>query len=131
MQIGELARRTGFSRDTIRYYENLGLLADTDTRRRANNYKDYGPHALARLQRIRSLKAHGFSLNEIRELAPWLEQADDCASIPEVLADKLTDIDARIRELEASRARLSEALARCQGAECRTPPEAPESGKAH
>lgn len=125
MQIGELAERTGFSRDTIRYYERLGLLARTDTRRRANNYRDYGPHALARLSWIRTLKGHGFSLNEIRTLAPRLEQAESCDGMPEVLADKLADIDARIRELEGFRGRLREALASCRGQACERPPRSP------
>lgn len=118
MQIGELAARTGFSRDTIRYYEQRGLLVDTDTRRRDNGYKDYGPHALARLTWIGTLKQHGFSLSEIRTLAPRLEQAADCEDMPAVLADKLADIDARIDELQGFRERLHDALARCRGADC-------------
>lgn len=121
MQIGELATRTGFSRDTIRYYEQRGLLAETDTRRRANGYRDYGPHALARLTWIGILKQHGFSLSEIRMLAPRLEQAADCEDMPAVLADKLADIDARIDELEGFRERLRDALARCRGPDCGGP----------
>lgn len=128
MLIGELAQRSGFSRDTIRYYEQLGLLAETDIHRRLNNYKDFGSHALMRLDRIRELKQYGFSLNEIKALLPELEQAGSCDGMPAVLSDKLADIEARIRELHGFRNRLQEALACCQGPACEGPFRSPASG---
>jgi len=98
MLIGDLAQHSGFSRDTIRYYEKRGLLAHTDIARRANNDRDYDPHALRRLEWIATLKRHGFSLKEIAELLPRFEQAAACKAIPWILAGKLADIAGAIRE---------------------------------
>lgn len=44
MKIGELARRTGLSLDTIRYYERIGLLPPAD--RNAARQRDYDPSIL-------------------------------------------------------------------------------------
>jgi len=130
MQIGELATKSGFSRDTIRYYEQRGLLVATDTQYRTNGYKDYGPKALERLRWIDALKQHGFSLSEIRSLAPRLESAADCGGMPAVLSGKLAELDEQIRELEGFRARVSDALAHCRGAECDELPLAAGDGSA-
>ncbi len=41
MLIGQLAQRTGFTRDTIRFYEKHGLIQMPHKARRENNYKEY------------------------------------------------------------------------------------------
>lgn len=43
MLIGIIAQESGFSRDTIRYYEKIGLLRLPKRARRENNYKEYSP----------------------------------------------------------------------------------------
>ena len=48
MKIGALARKTGTTAETIRYYERTGLLEEPP--RTAGNYRDYGPTELARLR---------------------------------------------------------------------------------
>ena len=56
MKIGELARRTLHTAETIRYYERMGLLPAP--RRFANNYRDYGEVHVGRLEFIRHCRAH-------------------------------------------------------------------------
>jgi DNA-binding transcriptional MerR regulator len=124
MLIGDLAQHSGFSRDTIRYYEKRGLLAHTDIARRANNDRDYGPHALHRLEWIATLKRHGFSLKEIAELLPRFDQVTSCEAIPPILAGKLADIERQLTELDGFRQRLRQALADCAGPECPGPARA-------
>ena len=51
MLIGELSMRSGFSRDTIRYYEKLSLLT-ANHRDSENQYKNYGEEAVDRLRHI-------------------------------------------------------------------------------
>jgi MerR family transcriptional regulator, copper efflux regulator len=68
MLIGEIADKTGFSRDTIRYYEKMGLIKVGKKSRRDNNYKEYPDSVLERLQIIRRAKHLGFSLREIGDL---------------------------------------------------------------
>ncbi|HQV04490.1 MULTISPECIES: MerR family transcriptional regulator [unclassified Novosphingobium] len=65
-KIGELAAAAGVGRDTIRYYERLGLLQAAA--RNAAGYRIYGIDTLERLQFIRSVQELGFSLEQTREL---------------------------------------------------------------
>jgi len=115
MRIGELAAATGLSRDTLRFYEERGLLA---ARRRGNGYRDYPVEAVEWLCYLRSAQALGFTLAEIEAGMPLL--ADPSNAGPELraaLERKLGDIDARIAglaELRAALARKVEDL----GADC-------------
>ncbi|MEO0376447.1 MAG: MerR family transcriptional regulator, partial [Cyanobacteria bacterium P01_A01_bin.17] len=64
MKIGELAKRTDLSIDTIRFYEKKGLLDPKHVQRRANNYRNYTEEAVGRLKLVREAKRLGFSLSE-------------------------------------------------------------------
>lgn len=55
MLIGELSKRSGSSRDTIRYYEKL-LLLSVEGRTQSGGYKRYAQNTLERLQQIHCLK---------------------------------------------------------------------------
>jgi len=66
MTIGVLATRAGVSVRTLRYYDEIGLLAPG--RHTAAGYRLYGAGDVARLQQIRSLQGIGFSLDEIQNL---------------------------------------------------------------
>jgi DNA-binding transcriptional MerR regulator len=63
-KVGELARRTGLSVRTLHYYDEIGLLSPS--RRTDSGYRLYTAEDVVRLQRIKSLRALGFSLREIR-----------------------------------------------------------------
>ncbi|MBX9645011.1 MAG: MerR family transcriptional regulator [Novosphingobium sp.] len=65
-KIGEFASAAGVSRDTIRYYERLGLLQASA--RNAAGYRIYEIDELERIQFIRSVQELGFSLEQTREL---------------------------------------------------------------
>lgn len=62
--MGELARRTGLSVRTLRYYDEIGLLSPG--RRTESGHRLYAADDVVRLQQIRSLRALGFGLEEIR-----------------------------------------------------------------
>jgi len=64
MTVGALAKRVGVSVRTLRYYDEIGLLAPA--RHTAAGYRLYGAGDVARLQQIRSLRQLGFSLDEIQ-----------------------------------------------------------------
>ncbi|MGH9771169.1 MAG: MerR family transcriptional regulator, partial [Candidatus Acidiferrales bacterium] len=66
MQIGELAKRSGASVTTIRFYERKGLLPEPQ--RKESGFRAYNSEALHRLQFIRQAKALGFSLDEVCEI---------------------------------------------------------------
>jgi DNA-binding transcriptional MerR regulator len=105
MRIGELAAATGLTRDTLRFYEERGLLA---ARRRANGYRDYPPEAVEWLCYLRSAQALGFTLADIEAGMPLLaDPANAGAQLRAALERKLGDIDARIAGLVQLRAALA------------------------
>ena len=117
MLIGELSRRCGCSRDTIRYYEKLGLLSVARPRG-GPAYKNYTVAALARLQHIQRLKDTGFTLREIRALLVGDGVGPVCADLPSRLAAKMSTIDAQMAALATFKASLLAMQQACSGVDC-------------
>ena len=65
-RIGELARKAGVTARTIRYYEELGILAAP--RRPQARHRRYSEKDLLHLHRVQQLKSFGLALGEIREI---------------------------------------------------------------
>ncbi|MBE1491787.1 MerR family transcriptional regulator [Plantactinospora soyae] len=104
MRIGELAAQAGLTRDTIRFYEKVGLV---EGRRLANGYRDFAPETVAWLRYVRTAQALGFSLAEIGRLGEELRAAPDAAeALSALFEEKIRIIDARMAELAALRADL-------------------------
>ncbi|MEM8908401.1 MAG: MerR family transcriptional regulator [Bacteroidota bacterium] len=101
MKIGELASRTGVTRDTIRFYERSGLLKSITRPFEWNNYKDYGDENVERIKIIKCLKKFGLTLKEGKEI---LQEKDSNPNIDvyrrEKAAKKLQEIEKKIAELE-------------------------------
>jgi MerR family transcriptional regulator, repressor of the yfmOP operon len=73
--IKEVAARTGFTKRTLRYYEEIGLI--TPAGRSEGNYRLYSEADVARLQRIKRLKdVLGIPLSSIKRLAEVEETLD-------------------------------------------------------
>ncbi|MBE0456262.1 MAG: MerR family transcriptional regulator [Pseudoalteromonas prydzensis] len=64
MKIAEFEKQTGLSRDTLRYYEKIGML--TPPVRAGNGYRYYGQTQLQELAFIERGKTIGFTLTEIK-----------------------------------------------------------------
>jgi DNA-binding transcriptional MerR regulator len=108
MQIGSLAATTGVSRDTLRFYEKLGLI---QAQRTDNSYRSYAPETVQLVGYIRTAQKLGFTLAEIGESLPALwgsSQPDQAVAL--LLQDKLNAIDARIDALHSLRRELSERM---------------------
>jgi DNA-binding transcriptional MerR regulator len=108
MRIGELARRSGTSPRSIRYYEQQGLMA---ARRQPNGYRDYDEAHLRLVGEIRSLLGTGFDLEEIRPFVDCLHAGIQarraCPDGVDVYRRKLAELDSRIRELRSLRDRIA------------------------
>lgn len=107
LKIGELARQTGLSVKTIRYYEQRGLLEQPP--RTEGGYRLYGPEEVARLLFVRRAKLLGLTLEEIRELVELAARCNEGEIVPrleEVLAAKLRETERKIAELSAFRRNL-------------------------
>ena len=63
---GELARRSGIGAETVRYYEQRGLLPKPP--RSPSNYRLYPPDTLRRVRFIKGAQELGFTLREIKDL---------------------------------------------------------------
>ncbi len=66
LRIGDVARETGITLRTLRYYEELNLI-EPDNRTKGN-FRLYGPSVIQRVQFINSLKKLDFSLEEISDI---------------------------------------------------------------
>ena len=98
LTIGQLARRTGLSVKTIRWYSDQGLVPPAG--RTASGYRLYGVEALARLELVRTLRRLGIDLRTIeRVLAREV-------GLSEVAAAHAEALDAEIRSLRLRRAVL-------------------------
>lgn len=116
MLIGELSERSGLSRDTIRFYEKVGLIRLRRSDRRRNNYKEYSEDILSRLLMTVRLKEFGFTLKEIQDILDILEAGfSPCQDMPELLTDRIRDLENKIANLILFRDRLVQAKASCNG----------------
>jgi DNA-binding transcriptional MerR regulator len=111
MRIGELARRSGTSARSIRYYEQQGLMV---ARREANGYRDYDEADLRLVGEIRSLLVNGFDLEEIRPFVACLHAGilarQACPGGIDAYRRKLAELNSRIGELQSLRDRIAREL---------------------
>lgn len=97
--IGELARRTGLTVKTIRFYSDRGIVTPTD--RSPAGYRLYNIDAVARLDLVRTLRELGLDLPTIRRVV------DRELSLPEVAAAHAEALAVQIRVLRLRRAVLT------------------------
>ena len=106
LTIGQVAARSEVHKETIRYYQGLGLLEEP--RRRPGSIRRYGEAAIARLRFIKRAQQLGFSLEEVKRLL-LLEDGQECATTRRLAEQKLDVIRDRISDLQRM-ARTLEAL---------------------
>src|SRR6202049_1926619 len=125
LRSGELARRAGGSKDTLRVYERRGLLEPA--RRTSNNYRLFPSEAVERLRWIRSALAMGFTVEELSRIAGARSRGQfPCHEVRSLAAAKLAVIEQRLRQMKSFRdalralpddwTRRLEATAACQAA---------------
>ena len=121
LSIGALASRTGTKVQTIRYYEQIGLMPEPV--RTEGGQRRYGNVELDRLSFIRHSRQLGFPLEAIRELLDLSDSPDrSCEKVDAVAQQQLREVEARIARLEALRLELQRMLRDCDAnrvADCR------------
>ena len=101
MRIGELARRTGFSRDAIRFYERNGLISAQENREETSNYKSYPEDAVMTLEVVRDAQSAGLSIGDLSIFLGQLAAEDaDNFDGDAFLAAKIAEVEARIAASE-------------------------------
>jgi DNA-binding transcriptional MerR regulator len=112
---GQLARRAQINLETVRFYEQEGLLAPPS--RTPSGYRKFGEAAIDRLAFVKRAKALGFSLEDIRELLVIHdEHANACVEVRDLVQNKLAIVRSKKEELEKLEADLTSALRKCNRA---------------
>lgn len=106
-RIAEVSRRTGFTATTLRYYEDVGVLAPPE--RTPAGYRVYDDRAVERLRLVARAKDLGCSLEEIAGLVEaW--DGDDCGPVKHrlrsLVSTKVTEIERHITEQQSLAAEL-------------------------
>lgn len=115
-KIGELSKEAGASIDTIRFYEDKGLL--TPETRSESGYRYYGNIALHTLAFIQSAKELGFTLSEIKELLEiQIYKGGSCSLALEKIKSKENDVDRKIKELKKIKKALRKVSEKCENSE--------------
>jgi DNA-binding transcriptional MerR regulator len=112
--IGTVARETGLSVPTIRYYERLGLLSQAP--RSAAGYRRYGKEAVEELRFVKKAQALGFSLDEIKDILTLSRSgAKPCAHVLDLARHHLRAVEQRIAQLTRFRGQLAGEIAKWEG----------------
>lgn len=114
MRIGQLAKATGTSPETIRYYEREGILPTAD--RTDSNYRDYSTDHLAALTFVRRARELGFGMAQVRRLLALSDNAEKpCGDIDRLVEEQLVEVDRKIADLTLLRDELGQMLRTCKG----------------
>lgn len=108
MRIGELAAAAGVSTRALRYYEDHGLLT---SERSSSGQRHYGADAIDRVRWIRALFAAGLSSKALVELLPCVHTGFASHAMLERLEEQRARIDAQVRDLGETLARLDVVIA--------------------
>uniref|UniRef100_UPI004048BF3E MerR family transcriptional regulator n=1 Tax=Yoonia sp. TaxID=2212373 RepID=UPI004048BF3E len=121
LAIGTLSRKTGTKVQTIRYYEQTGLMNEAG--RTAGGQRRYFEKDLDRLAFIRHARQLGFSLESIRELLDLSDNpAQSCTDADSIANRQLKQVEQRIKRLQALKKELKRMVVECDGgsvAECK------------
>jgi MerR family transcriptional regulator, copper efflux regulator len=114
MTIGEAAARSGVTAKTIRFYEEIGLLAAAP--RAANGYRAYGEKEVRTLEFVSRARALGFSLQDIAGLLKlYRDRGRASQEVKTIAQAHIAELDRRIAELSTIRAALGDLVEHCHG----------------
>ena len=114
MTISEIARRTGLTAKTIRYYEDIGLIPPPD--RSAAGYRRFSDRDVHRLRFIQRARSLGFSVDECRQLLSlYDDHSRASADVKKLALSRIGEIEQKITELEDMRRLLTQLAEQCHG----------------
>src|SRR5690348_5567266 len=115
LSIGALAKRTGVSAPTIRYYEEIGLLPQAG--RGANGQRVYDDAGVERLTFIKRCRDFGFSIDQVRVLTGLsISTGADCRDVRDIAQSHLNQVREKQAELRALAIHLQRFVAACDAA---------------
>jgi MerR family mercuric resistance operon transcriptional regulator len=111
LTIGQVARESGVHKETIRYYQGLGLVREPP--RPPGSVRRYGADTVARLHFIKRAQELGFSLDEVGKLL-LLDDGQDCGATRRLAEGKLAVIRKRLQDLNRMRRVLEGLVRQCE-----------------
>ena len=116
MNISQAAQQSGLSAKTIRYYEEIQLIAPAA--RGENGYRQYDGKALEELRFLSRARDVGFDLEESRQLLELQRNsARQSRHARDLVMEKSQKLQSRIEQLVAMQRELLELASRCKGDE--------------
>jgi MerR family gold-responsive transcriptional activator of gol and ges genes len=114
MNIGEAAKHSGVSAKMIRHYEEIGLIPRAA--RTYSGYRTYAGKDVHTLRFIRQARSLGFSIKQIEQLLGlWRNQRRPSSKVKALAQEHMTELDARIAELQAMKRTLQALSTHCHG----------------
>ena len=114
MNIGKVARLSGLTVKTVRYYSDIGIInpqVDRD-----NGYRVFSESDLAKIQFLAKARKFNFSLDECRELLALYENKERSSKEVKALTlEKISEINVKLSELQMLKDQLSTLATACQG----------------
>jgi MerR family mercuric resistance operon transcriptional regulator len=112
LSIGQIAKQTGVTVETVRFYEKQGLIAIPN--RLASGYRQYPQDTVKRVRFIQNAKKVGFTLSNIAELLTLRQEpGSSCADIKLRATQKIEEVDQKIRDLMRIRDALDRMVVKC------------------
>ena len=112
--IGDIARQTGVPTKTIRYYEEIGLIAQAD--RAANGYRIYDERAVQMLRFVKRARDLGFSVEDVGSLLElWQDNKRASADVKSLAMRHIARVERKLAELEDLRRILLNLVEHCHG----------------
>jgi len=114
LTIGQVAKAAHVNVETLRYYERRGLVPRPP--RSVSQYRRYPEDTAPRVRFVKHAQALGFSLQEIRELLSLRARPKArCADVKSRAEIKISEIETKIRALQAMRTALRRLVSQREG----------------
>lgn len=114
LKIGEAAAKSGLPVKTIRYYDEIGLLAPT-VERSESGYRLFKLHVIDRLAFIKRAQSLGLSLIEVKEILAVHDRGQlPCPDVKRQIESKVDRITEQIAQLDTLRRELESVLTQWQ-----------------
>lgn len=109
-QIGKVARETGTSIDTVRYYEKLGLLDKPI--RSVGGFRLYTRETIEKLRFVKKAQALGLTLGEIKGIMQCSKDGlkPCCDLVRRLFTKKIDEFESKIKELQKMKRNLEALL---------------------
>ena len=116
MQIGRVAERSGVPAKTIRYYEEIGLIAKP--KRTAGGYRAFCKQDIDILRFVNRARGLGFSIKDVRNLlALYQDRERASADVKSISLERVKEIERKMEELDSMRRTLLNLAKICHGDE--------------